>query len=108
MGYKNMYVEDFALRLSRLRVKKGVSARDMSISIGQNPGYINNIETGKNAPSLEGIHYICDYFGITPAEFFETDSVNPVKINEILKDMKNLTDDQLDAIAVIIKNFKKK
>lgn len=37
----------FATRLTTLREKKGVSARDMSLSIGQNPGYINNIESGK-------------------------------------------------------------
>ena len=34
--------KDFSLRLAQLREKKGVSARDMSLSIGQNPGYINN------------------------------------------------------------------
>ncbi len=47
--------KDFAIRLAWLREKKGVSARDMSLSIGQNPGYINNIETGKAKPSLDGI-----------------------------------------------------
>ena len=50
-----MEEKDFSLRLARLREKKGVSARDMSLSIGQNPGYINNIETGKSMPSLTGI-----------------------------------------------------
>ena len=42
-----MYGEDFSERLSKLRNQKGVSARDMSLSIGQNPCYINNIENGK-------------------------------------------------------------
>ena len=42
-----MYEEQFTNRLSKLRLAKGVSARDMSLSIGQNPGYINNIENGK-------------------------------------------------------------
>lgn len=64
-----MEEKDFSLRLSKLRVKKGVSARDMSLSIGQNPGYINNLETGKSMPSLSGIFYICEYLGITPSEF---------------------------------------
>lgn len=36
--------KDFAIRLARLREKKGVSARDMSLSIGQNPGYIHLYE----------------------------------------------------------------
>lgn len=46
-----MYEDEFPLRLTQLRNKKGVSARDMSLSIGQNPGYINNIESGKAMPS---------------------------------------------------------
>ncbi len=46
---KFMYDNNFALRISKLRTQKGVSARDMSLSIGQNAGYINNIETGKGS-----------------------------------------------------------
>ena len=96
---------DFALRLARLREKKGVSARDMSLSIGQNPGYINNIESGKSLPSLSGILYICEYLGVTPSEFFDMESKNPAKIEEIVKDMKRLDDKQLDAIAAIVKEL---
>lgn len=32
-----MTKEDFALRLAKLRQARGVSARDMSLSIGQSP-----------------------------------------------------------------------
>ena len=34
---------DFAKRLADLRTAKGVSARDMSLSLGQSAGYINKI-----------------------------------------------------------------
>ena len=68
-----MFEDEFAVRLSKLRIKKGVSARDMSLSIGQNAGYINNIETGKALPSMSGFFYICEYLGISPSEFFDTD-----------------------------------
>lgn len=44
--------EKFAERLAELRIAKGVSARDMSLSIGQSAGYINNIENKKNLPSM--------------------------------------------------------
>ena len=47
-----MYEDFFSTRLYQLRNNIGVSARDMSLSIGQNPGYINNIETGKSLPSM--------------------------------------------------------
>ena len=86
--------KDFSLRLAQLREKKGVSARDMSLSIGQNPGYINNIESGKSMPSLSGIFYICEYLGITPSEFFDIDSKNPTRLNDVIKDLKRLNDKQ--------------
>lgn len=44
-----MYDELFSQRLTELRQQKGVSARDMSLSLGQNPGYINNIENKKQS-----------------------------------------------------------
>lgn len=103
-----MEKKDVALRLARLREKKGVSARDMSLSIGQNEGYINNIETGKSNPSLDGILYICDYLGISPAEFFDLDSSNPSKLNAIVTDMKKLSDKQLDTIAALVRDLAKK
>lgn len=102
-----MNEKDFSLRLAKLRKEKGVSARDMSLSIGQNPGYINNIETGKSMPSLTGIFYICEYLGVTPSEFFDFGSANPNKINAIANDMKRLNDTQLDIISALVKGLTK-
>ena len=96
--------KDFSLRLAQLREKKGVSARDMSLSIGQNPGYINNIESGKSMPSLSGIFYICEYLGITPSEFFDIDSKNPTRLNDVIKGLKRLRDKQSETIAALIKD----
>lgn len=59
----------FAKRLSELRMLKNVSAREMSLAIGQNQGYINNIENGNNLPSMMAFFYICDYLEITPMDF---------------------------------------
>lgn len=99
--------KDFSLRLAQLREKKGVSARDMSLSMGQNPGYINNIESGKSMPSLTGIFYICDYLGITPSEFFDMKDQNPTKLNEIIVNLKRLDDRQLDTISVLVRDLVK-
>ena len=33
-----MYEKEFSNRLAQIRSKRGISARDMSLSIGQNPG----------------------------------------------------------------------
>lgn len=102
-----MTEKDFSLRLARLREEKGVSARDMSLSMGQNPGYINNIESGKSMPSLTGIFYICEYLGITPKDFFDVDNNDPAKIREIAEASKGLTSEQLNHVIAIINDIKK-
>ncbi len=103
-----MEEKDLALRIARLREKKGVSAREMSLSIGQNEGYINRIETGKSKPSMDAFFYICEYLGVTPDDFFDEGATNPAKLNEIISDMKKLNDEQLDTIAALVKGLIKK
>ena len=100
-----MNEKDFALRLSKLRTEKNVSAREMSLSIWQNPNYINNIENEKSTPSLPCVFYICEYLGITPAEFFDTDSPNPERLNNIIKYLKKLDKEQLEIIEKLVKNM---
>lgn len=100
-----MYENEFPLRLAQLRNKKGVSAREMSLSIGQNASYINNIESGKSLPSMSGFFYICEYLGISPNEFFDTDSKNPEKLQTLINDLKHLDDAQLDNISSIVKGL---
>ena len=97
-----MNEKEFALRLAKLRQPRGVSARDMSLSMGQNHGYINNIETGKVMPSLTGFFYICEYLQVTPSEFFDTDSNDPEQIRTIAKDLKKLSPSQLASVADIV------
>ena len=103
-----MDVKDFALRLAKLRTEMGQSAREMSLRMGQNPGYINNIESGKSTPSLSGIFYICEFLGITPSEFFDLDTESPGKINDIVRDLKHLDSAQLDVIAALAKTMQKR
>lgn len=102
-----MTERDFSLRLAKLREEKGVSARDMSLSMGQNPGYINNIESGKSMPSLSGFFYICEYLGISPKDFFDTDAKNPSKATELYSIARGLNDKQLNHLIAIVKDLRK-
>lgn len=99
--------ETFCKRLSQLRISKGVSARDMSLSIGQSPNYINVIEGGKNYPSMKSFFYICEYFGITPKEFFDVESPAPAKISELTEITKALPSEQIDLLIAVAKAFRK-
>lgn len=57
------YIEWFHNRVAELRIQKGVSARDMSLSLGQSESYINKIENKRTLPSMTGFIYICEYLG---------------------------------------------
>lgn len=93
-----MEKSEFRQRMAELRINKGVSARDMSLSIGQSPGYINNIENGVNYPSMTVFFYICDFFGITPQEFFDTNAINPSKSRELAEVSKGLNSEQIEIL----------
>ena len=103
-----MFQEEFSKRLITLRLKKGVSARDMSLSIGQNAGYINNIETGKALPSMSSFFYICDFLEISPKEFFDLDSPHPEKLRALVEHLKQLDIEYLDSISVIVDGLAEK
>lgn len=97
-----IYEEQFPIRLAKLRAEKGVSARDMSLSIGQNAGYINNIENGKALPSMAGFFFICEYLGVSPRDFFDFDAEQPHLLNAISEHLKHLNARQLQNIAEIV------
>lgn len=97
-----MYENEFAQRLASLRTQKGISARDMSLSIGQNPGYINTIENGKSFPTMTNFFYICEFLNITPQEFFDTSSNCPERLRKLMENIKKLSVEQIDSLTVIV------
>lgn len=102
-----MFEDLFYQRLEKLRADKGVSARDMSLSIGQSAGYINALENRIGFPSMQVFFYICEYFGVTPAEFFDNENGYPTEYKEMLDDIKALNHEQVQNVKAIIKGLKK-
>ncbi|MBQ2329828.1 MAG: helix-turn-helix transcriptional regulator [Oscillospiraceae bacterium] len=103
-----MWEDDIAARLAALRETKGVSARDMSLSIGQNAGYIKGIENGRALPSMSAFLFICEFLGITPAEFFDVENSDPALLCELISDLKKLDGAELRSIAEIVKRLSNK
>ena len=102
------YVEWFYDRLVKLRVQKGVSARDMSLSLGQSESYINKIENRRTLPSFTGFLYICEYFGITPQEFFNDQATAPQKTKELLRELEKLSPNQAEHILQVVRDLNSK
>lgn len=91
-----------------MRLKKGVSARDMSLTLGLTENYINHIENKKSLPSFTSFFYICEYLNVTPQEFFDEGNAHPEKLNEIVADLKRLDENTFSHIAGIVKAILKR
>ncbi len=100
-----MFEDSFIKRLASLREQKGVSAREMSLALGQNESYINRIENGKTFPSLQAFFYICEYLQVSPKEFFDEDSPSPIKVAQIAAELQKLDEVQLDTILAVIRGL---
>ena len=96
------YAAFVASRLTDLRTKKGVSARDMSISIGQSPGYIHKIESRQNQPSMMGFFYICEYLNVSPQEFFSGEVAYPERVRGLSTKLDGLNHQQLQVLELLL------
>ena len=95
--------EDFVRdRITQLRLRKGVSEYKMSYDLGHSRGYIYNISSGKALPPMKEFLAICDYFELTPQQFFDESTQNPELIQKAVSCMKQLNeDDQLMLLSII-------
>ena len=93
-------------RIAALRTAQNISARDMSLSLGQSQSYINNIENKKALPSMQMFLYICEFLHITPADFFDEKLNAPATLEETLEALKPLKREQLRLLTALAKEMK--
>lgn len=92
-------------RITELRIKKGISEYRMSMDLGHSKGYIQSISSGRALPSLQELLYICEYFGITPHDFFSSGKENPILIKQLLDKLSLLNDSDLELILSIVERI---
>ena len=68
-----VWENDYRERLKKLMAEKKITARELSLSLGYNEGYISRILKRKIDPSFKSMMDIMLYFDISPAEFFTLD-----------------------------------
>ena len=86
-------------RITQLRLRKGVSEYRMSYDLGHSRGYVHNISSGKALPPMKEYFAICDYFGLTPQQFFDEGTQNPELIQKAIAGMKQL--DETDLLMLL-------
>ena len=102
------YLEWFPERLAQLRIQKGVSARDMSLSLGQSESYINKIENRQTMPSMSGFLYICEYLDVLPGDFFNERRPEPHISQELLTEIEKLSPRQAEHLLAIVRDIVEK
>ena len=79
-----MYEEFIRQRISQLRVQKGISEYKLSLDLGHSKGYIQSISSGRALPSMSEFINICEYFDITPYEFFNIETTDIIRLKELV------------------------
>ena len=92
-------------RITQLRVQKGVSEYKMSYHLGHSRGYVNNISSGKTLPSMTEFLAICEYFEITPSEFFNASMENPSLSVQTMASFEKLDQKDMELVLSLIQRL---
>ena len=103
-----MYEEYVKERITQLRLKKGISEYQMSYDLGHSRSYVYNISSGKSLPPMAEFLEICNYFEITPSQFFEDSIENPALLQSAIDELRKLSDDDMMLVIGFIRRLTKK
>lgn len=92
-------------RITELRMLRDVSEYKLSLELGRSHSYIQSISSGKTSPSMSVFFDICNYFDISPQEFFDKDIHNPDHIHKIVDQLKMLSDDDLKFFEETLRRY---
>lgn len=102
-----MYKKFIGERITELRMDANISEYQLSQELGHSKSYIQSISSGRALPSLSALFEICDYFDISPVEFFDRDDKYPTLIYEITNKMKLLSKEDLEYINLTLNRLLK-
>lgn len=94
-------------RITQLRLRKGVSEYRMSYALGHSRGYVHNISSGKATPPMKEFLAICEYFELTPQQFFDEGTQSPELIQKAVNGMKQMNEDDMLMLLGIINRLLK-
>lgn len=101
-------MEEFVrARITQLRINRGLSEYQLSYDLGHSRGYINNITSGKSLPSMTEFFSICDYFHISPIEFFDAKHEKPELLSKAIEEIQSLSDEDMLLILTLINRIKR-
>jgi len=100
-----MYENFIRERINGLRMQHNLSEYQLSLDLGHSQGYIQSITSGRTLPSMSAFLDICEYFKITPLEFFDPAINNPPLFHTVMDDIKKLSENDLLLLSLVLKRI---
>lgn len=92
-------------RITQLRLDHNLSEYQLSLSLGKCKTYIQSISSGKSLPAMEPFFDICDYFDMTPAEFFNESPEDSAQLRRIRRKIATLSEEDLTLLEQLLEKF---
>lgn len=99
------YEDILRKRITDLRIKAGISEYQLSLALGQSKGYIQQISSGKALPSMARFFDLCEYFQISPAEFFDAENEDPMLTKDLMSIVCKLDEGKIKLLIDVAKSF---
>ena len=103
----NNYQEYIRNKIDELRISRNLSEYQLSLELGHSQGYIQSISSGRALPSMQSFLDICEYFDITPSEFFNPNIHNTELFNNVMVELEKCNDKELCIIKDLLDYFHK-
>ena len=94
--------------MDKMFIANRITELRLSLDLGRNKSYIQSLSSGRNNPTMENFLEICEYFEITPAQFFDPDITNPPLHTKASDLIKQLNDDDLLALIPLLNRLTSK
>ena len=93
-------------RITGIRIAHNISEYQLSLDLGFSKGYIQAISSGNIMPSLGSLYKICDYFSITPAQFFSGDAGDSKLLEDLSSAIREMSVEEQYSLYHFLKGAK--
>lgn len=96
--------ENFVYRIMQLQKQNNLNDHELSRLLGYKANNMNKIINFVSLPRMEKFFELCDFFNISPEEFFRYNDEDPKWTDQTFKRLQNLNEEErkiIDYIRII-------
>lgn len=97
--------ENFVYRIMQLQKQNNLNDHELSRLLGYKANNMNKIINFVSLPRMEKFFELCDFFNISPEEFFRYNDEDPKWTDQTFKRLQNLNEEERKIIDYILTTF---